>query len=94
MSISLEKTKTGKKCVKCGNEIIMRNSHRFPYDIIIECSYCHKKYKLEVSTGHEKVDVVGDSSPTTGKCPDEGTTLSPRPHDNSLNVKDTIKEGQ
>ncbi len=40
---------TGKTCVKCGGEIIMRYSHRFPFDAIIECLKCKKKYKLEVA---------------------------------------------
>lgn len=47
MSISLETVGTGKKCVKCGGDIIIRNAHRFPYEIIIECKTCKKRYKVE-----------------------------------------------
>jgi hypothetical protein len=41
---------------------------------------------------HDKVDAVGESSPAAGKCLDEGTTLSPRPHDNSCVQKDGVTE--
>ena len=47
MTINLETVETGKKCVKCGGEIVIRNSHRFPYDLVIECKNCKKRYKVE-----------------------------------------------
>lgn len=47
MSINLETVRTDKKCTKCGGQIIIRNSHRFPYEVVIECQNCKKKYKVE-----------------------------------------------
>jgi excinuclease UvrABC ATPase subunit len=46
-TINLETVNTGKKCAKCSGEIVIRNSHRFPYDLVIECKNCKKRYKVE-----------------------------------------------
>lgn len=53
--ITLKIEHTGKKCVKCAGEIIIRNARRWPHDLIIECQNCKKKYKLEV-TGKPQID--------------------------------------
>lgn len=55
-TINLETVETGKKCVKCGGEIVIRNSHRFPYDLVIECKNCKKRYKVPQSLHKEKLE--------------------------------------
>ena len=58
--MELKTEKTGKQCVKCGHDIVMRNAHRWPHDIIIECIYCHKKYKLEAASNNDNETKKGE----------------------------------